>query len=121
MSSEPKEQRSPQLLSDGSATTLVYESNPKHRDPWQPGRKGSICDLDVRPHAQTLLAQSELDGEKRFAVFNGRAYCAQEHRPGTWHGYPVGWLEVPPRLRRIWKQQGRISKRQLDLNWEKHQ
>ena len=121
MSSEPEGQRSPESRGDGSSITLVYESNPKHRDPWQPGRKGSICDADVRPHAEALLAESELDGERRFAVFNGKAYCAQEHRPGTWHGYPVGWSEVPPRLCRVWRQQNKVSKRQLKLNWEAHQ
>ena len=106
---------------DMQQNALVYESNPKHRDPWQPGRKGSICDMQVRPHVLTLLRESEVDGNKRYAVFNGRAYCAQEHSPGTWHGYPVGWREVPARLRQHWMQQGKVSKRLLKLNWEEHQ
>lgn len=117
-SSEPQELRLP---ADELRQTLVYESNPKHSEPWQPGRKGSICDQDVRQHAATLLRDSELVGDKRFAVFNGRAYCAQQHRPGIWHGYPVGWIEVPPRLQRHWKQSGSLTKRQLKQYWEAHQ
>jgi len=100
---------------------LKYESNPKHTEPWQPGRKGSICDTAVRPHASLLLRSSELEGDKRFAVFDGKAYCAQEHSPGCWHGYPVGWVEVPPRVRTVWRRQGKITKRSLKQNWETHQ
>lgn len=107
--------------SESEEHTLVYESNPKHSEPWQHGRKGSICDMEVRPYAQSLLLESELDGEKRYAVFEGRPYCAQEHRLGVWHGYPVGWMEVPPRLQRLWKQAGKVTKRQLKQNWESHQ
>ena len=70
---------------------LRYESNPKHSDPWQPGQKGSICDQEVRHHVVELLQTSQLDGDKRYALFDGRPYCAQEHLPGVWHGYPVGW------------------------------
>ena len=100
---------------------LVYESNPKHTDPWQSGRKGSICEADVRPHAQALLLQSEVDGDKRYAVFDGKAYCAQQHRPATWHGYPVGWVEVPYRLQKLWKEAGKVTKRQIKQHKEAHQ
>lgn len=89
---------------------LIYQSNPKHSEPWQRGRKGSICDQAVRPHAPTLLNDSEPDGDKRFAIFEGRAFCAQEHQAGKWHGYPVGWKEVPSRIRRVWRESGKLQK-----------
>lgn len=78
---------------------LVYESNPKHSEPWQPGRKGALCDDEVRPHVQQLLEASEQVKGKRYAVHDGKPYCAQEHRSGRWHGYPIGWREVPAKLK----------------------
>lgn len=100
---------------------MRYESNPKHSDPWQPGRKGSICDEEVKPHADELLEGSVADGNKRYAVFKGRAYCAQEHEPGVWHGYPVGWIEVPYRLQKRWRIEGKVTKRQLKKYRESHE
>ena len=37
---------------------LVYESNPKHSDPWQIGKKGSLCEPEIRPLAADLLRES---------------------------------------------------------------
>lgn len=100
---------------------LRYESNPKHSEPWQAGRKGSICDQEVRPRAAELLNSSEIDGDKRYSVFNGKAYCAQQHLPGVWHGYPVGWMEVPYRLQKQWKASDKVTKRQLKKYRESHE
>ena len=99
---------------------LIYESNPKHSEPWQPGRKGSICDKDVRPLAQDLLEQSVAWGDKRYAVVDGKAYCAQQHLPGRWHGYPVGWRDVPPKLRGEWLKRDQLKKRDVKKYWDGH-
>ena len=99
---------------------LQYESNPKHSEPWQAGRKGSICPKEVRPHAQKLLEGSELVGRQRYAVHAGKAYCAKQHRDGVWHGYPVGWSEVPPVLVNKWRREKLVSKRDLDRYWGGH-
>lgn len=99
---------------------LIYESNPKHSEPWQSGRKGSLCEREVRPHAQRLLERSELVGNKRYAVFDGKAYCANEHSAGHWHGYPVGWVEVPAVLVLRWIRERRITKRDKKRYWESH-
>lgn len=105
---------------EGETTALRYESNPKHKEPWQPGRKGSLCEAEVHSLAHRLLKQSILwDNGKRYAVYNGMAYCAQENA-GQWHGYPVGWREVPPRLALQMRRQGLVSKRQLDRYWRAH-
>ena len=37
-------------------------------------------------------------GKEIVCCTEGRAYRAQEHLPNRWHGYPVGWGEVPPKL-----------------------
>jgi hypothetical protein len=99
---------------------LVYESNPKHSEPWQVGKRGSLCEADVRPLAQNLLADSvEFDG-KRYAVHQGRAYCAQEHAANRWHGYPIGWMDVPAKLAWKWVKDGVLTKRDRRKYWEAH-
>lgn len=98
---------------------MRYESNPKHKQPWQRGRSGSLCpetvDLET---ARRLLSDSEPVDGKRYAVHEGRAYCAQEHRADAWHGYPVGWREVPESLRRMWLAQGRLRKQDMRKHWD---
>lgn len=109
-----------QVERDADQTELVYESNPKHREPWQAGKRGSLCPPAVRPIAESLLQGSTLWEGKRYAVHDGKAYCAQEHRPNRWHGYPVGWVEVPPKLVRQWVKDGHLTKRDRGRFWEMH-
>lgn len=98
---------------------MRYESNPKHKQPWQRGRSGSLCpetvDLET---ARRLLSDSEPIGDKRYAVHEGRAYCAQRHGADAWHGYPVGWVEVHESLRRMWLAQGRLRKQDVKKHWD---
>jgi hypothetical protein len=100
---------------------MEYESSPKHAEPWQCGRKGSLCPKEVKPLASELLSTSELVGKQRFAIHQGKAYCAREHREGVWHGFPVGWLEVPAELRNKWRRTGRVKKKDIERYWESHQ
>ena len=97
---------------------MKYESNPKHSEPWQTGRKGSLCPKEIKPLAASLLENSELVGKQRYAFHEGRPYCAREHQENIWHGFPVGWREVPVALRNKWKHAGSITKRDLDRYWE---
>jgi len=92
---------------------LVYESNPKHKLPWQAGARGSICPADVHPLAQRLLDESDLVDNRRYATHDGRAFCARNHAKDSWHGYPVLWREVPEVLRRKWLGEGKIKRRDL--------
>lgn len=97
---------------------LAYEPNPKHKEPWQRGARGSLCPKGV--DAPGLLAESRADPAhpgKRYATDGQRAYCGQEHLPGRWHGYPVQWKEVPPALRREWVADGKVNKRDLREYW----
>ena len=99
---------------------LRYVPNPKHKEPWQRGRRGSLCPPDVSlEQAQALLERSVPDGEKRYAVHEGRAFCAQVDRQGAWHGYPEGWRYVPPKLRRDWVRTRQVTKREIDRFWER--
>ena len=56
-------------------------------------------------------------GNKRYATHEGRAYCAQEHGADVWHGYPVGWVDVPESLRRTWLKQRRLKRRDVKKHW----
>jgi filamentous hemagglutinin len=101
---------------------LHYVPNPKHDEPWQRGRRGSLCPKEIsRKQAQKLLDDSELAGGKRYAVHEGRPYWAQDDGAGGWHGYPIGWKEVPSKLRTRWeKREKRVKKREIDRHWESH-
>ena len=99
---------------------MQYESNPKHSEPWQRGKKGSLCPKDMRSLAQQLLDGSVLVDENRYAFYDGKAYCAQEHGPDRWHGYPIGWKEVPPALVQQWTKAGLIKRRDIQQYWEHH-
>ena len=96
---------------------MRYESNRKHSDPWQRGRRGSLCPKEVRGLALELLRNSEPDGDKRYAVHQGRAYCAQHDHEGVWHGYPVGWVEVPEYIRRSLQRRRQVSRREIRTYW----
>lgn len=93
------------------AQPLTYEPNPKHKPVPTPGRRGSICPASA--DGPLLLSQSDLVGKKRYATDGAAAYCAQQHAPNTntWHGYPVGWDGVPPRLVSEWVAAGRVERR----------
>jgi len=102
------------------AAELRYEPNRKHKEPWQPGRKGSLCpppaELSLLVAAR-MLKDSVLDGTKRYSHHLGKAFAAQEHLAGCWHGYPVGWVEVPPSIRQNWLSNKVIQKQDLKRNW----
>lgn len=91
--------------------SLRYEPNPKHKPIPAPGRHGSICPRGV--DGPLLLAGSSLFGSKRFATDGQDAYCAQQHTQGGWHGYPVDWEEVPPRLVSQWVAAEKVSRKSI--------
>jgi len=97
---------------------MTYEGNPKHKEPWQTGRRGSLCprSIDARM-AQQLLEESVPVGAARYAIWQSQPFCAREHRQGFWHGYPVSWREVPPEVRRDWQQKGLVRQSQIKRNW----
>ena len=65
---------------DAAQDELVYESNPKHSDPWQIGKRGSLCEREVQPLAADLLRTSVIWKGKRYAVYEGRAYARRSIR-----------------------------------------
>jgi len=106
-----------------AGTELAYEPNPKHKLPWQPGRKGPLCPKWSHSQALALLEESVpvAKGKHRYATINGIAFCALEHRPGIWHGYPIGWEAVPPKILKQWIKDGNVSRKQIRDSWEEAQ
>ena len=98
---------------------MRYEGNPKHKEPWQPGRKGSLCPAWSHKEASVLLADGIVEGQRRYATMKGMAFAAQQHSPGTWHGYPVSWSEVPQKIWRAWLKTGEVKRSQLNKSWDK--
>jgi len=39
------------------------------------------------------------------------------HSPGRWHGFPVGWKEVPEQLRRKFFDEYKVTKADLRRFW----
>ena len=97
---------------------LIYEPNPKHKEPWQRGRKGTLCPHDKELDPSEMLKDSVLIGKKRYATFEGIAYAAQcDGR--CWHGYPEAWVNVPESVRRQWEKEGKVSKKMVRKHWKK--
>jgi len=90
---------------------LLYEPSPKHKPVPTPGRHGSICPRGA--DGPGLLKDSDLVGNKRYATNGVDAYCAHQHRPNAWHGFPVGWDEVPPQLVGRWVTEGKVDRRTI--------
>lgn len=96
-----------------------YVGNPKHKEPWQRGRKGSLCPREItRERAQALLDESIcLDGV-RYALCDGVAFIGRSDAAGRiWHGYPVGWMEVPQSIWMGWLKEGRLKKSDIARYW----
>ena len=90
---------------------MQYDPSKKHKSGQSPSRRGSLCPPGV--NASGLLRSSVLDGRKRFATDGQRAFCGQCHDwdRDLWHGYPIDWDEVPPKILRDWIYQGAVSSR----------
>lgn len=100
---------------------MNYEPSDKHKLPWQRGRRGSLCPDEITlEDAQRMLTEGlALPGaDKRFGTDGERAFCAQEHAPGRWHGYPVGWEEVPPTLREAFRAKRGVGRRAQRRFWK---
>lgn len=97
---------------------MRYEGNPKHKHPYQPGRRGSLCPPDINTRvAQAMLEESIRVGKARYAIREGQPFCAREHDQGRWHGYPVVFREVPHDVRAQRLRQNAVKKSQLRKNW----
>lgn len=105
------------VIEVGTYERPEYESIPKHKEPWQPGKRGSLC-KEVSPvEAQKMLVRSLSWTNKRYAVRDGRPYVAHEHEKNKWHGYPVGWKEVPHEIRSELQAKEKVRNRDIKRFW----
>lgn len=96
---------------------LVYIGNPKHKDPWQRGRRGSLCPPEIsQEDAQKMLSDSYLHGRHRYAVRAGVIYKAQG-KDGRWHGYPEAWRRVDCSIRNHFVKSKLVRKSDLSKHW----
>lgn len=103
-------------MQDSQCATKAIRST---RNRGNPGEKGRCALAWSHQKAAELLATStEMSPGERYATSGGVAFSGKEHRPGVWHGYPIGWVEVPPKLIKLWQSEQRVSKRQIRDNWE---
>ena len=95
---------------------MKYEPNPNHKEPWRPGRKGTLCppkeELSLLTAARLLRESEPVEG-KRYYFFKGQVSCAQKHGEDTWSGYQIPWEDIPPWLTKKWRAEGRVSRRDM--------
>lgn len=100
---------------------LIYQPNPKHKEPWQRGRKGTLCPHDKELFPLQMLRDSVLEGDKRYTVLDGVAFAAQCHHiegeKEFWHGYPEAWVNVPESIRRRWIKDNKVKRRMVQKYW----
>lgn len=118
----------------------VYQGSPKHKNRPARGRKGTLCpewthstpngglgtDVDDHPwhltEAHRLLLDSEPcpeDSGRRYATARGVAFVAVRTDDKTWHGYPLPWQDVPAELKDRWREQGLVTRRDLNRYLDK--
>lgn len=99
---------------------LLYTGSEKHRDPRQPGKRGSLCPPAISIEtAQAMMLDSLEFGGARYAVHEGHLYEARDDGHGHWHGYPVGWVEVSETVRAHFRKSGLVKNRDLGRFWKK--
>jgi hypothetical protein len=105
---------------------LRYVPKDKHKDPFQRGRKGTLCPpaSNMPVTAQALLDGSEPDPRprqiERWATDGSLAYCGRPYdrkKKLDWYGFPVGWVHVPERLRRKWAKAGTPDRPTMSRYW----
>lgn len=121
---------------------LQYRGTIKHKR-WRPGGGfGTLCPRWTheaasqgfagdpyshpweRTEAHAMLAESVLDGGRRYATREGIAFVAVPSGDGTWHGYPVPWQDVPRHIGDAFVSEGRVTRHQIrrtvdgaDIRW----
>ena len=111
--------------------TLRYRGTIKHKN-WHPGggygtrcpswtheaaAQGFAGEPYCHPWEETqahaMLAESVLDGRRRYATRRGIAFVAVPSGDGTWHGYPVPWQDVPRNVRDAFVSEDRVTRQQI--------
>lgn len=93
----------------------IYDVS-EYRKHKRPKGWGSICPEHFdQAAAQALLNGSVLVDDARYAVDEGWALKAFQHRPGHWHGFPIPWSTMPVEAVRGLIQRGLLD----EQTWKK--
>ncbi len=78
----------------------------KHK---RPDGWASLCPDDLMETPQQLLETGVRVGDRLYNVSGEYALCAQSHRPGRWHGYPIPWSRLPAAAKKALVDTGRLD------------
>jgi hypothetical protein len=87
---------------------LIYDTD-DYRKHKRPGGWGSPCPADLDETPQRLL-ETGVEVERSVYNVSGKyALCAETHRPGRWHGYPIPWSRLPAQAKNALIAAGRLD------------
>jgi len=127
-------------------TTTLYRGSSKHKNRPADEQKGTLCPewthqtsaggFATDPHAHDwaatkaaeLFAGAVVDKSSglRYATAEGIAFEAKLTRDGTWHGFPIPWVNVPFAIKNDWLHSEVVTRRQMkkyfsfdknDIHW----
>lgn len=116
-----------------AAPKFIYRGSQKHKNRPTSERKGTLCPewthnttstgyehdpflhpwKDTEAHKLFQKAQFLENEHKCFATACGIAFEAKPTGDGTWHGYPVPWIAVPPKIIQKWVKDNLVTNRQI--------
>ena len=95
----------------------IYEASPRHCEPITAENPGVKCPEWSAAVAQELLDSAEPVGGTLQATRDGVGFVARRTRTRNgreyWHGYPEAWDKMNPALKRKWKENGLVTRRDL--------
>lgn len=111
---------------------MRYRGSLKHKS-WRPGGGfGTLCtewthradgegfagNIDHHPWSRTRaheMFEHSISGDdgRRYATDRGIAFVAIPTNDGTWHGYPLPWVDVPRNVQEHFINSGLVSPRRI--------
>ena len=95
----------------------IYQASPRHCEPITAQNPGVKCPDWSAAIAQKLLDAAEPVGNTLQTTWKGVGFVARKTRTTAegevWHGYPEAWDKMDLELKKRWRAQGRIRRRDL--------
>ncbi len=94
----------------------IYRAYPKHCEPITAQNPGVKCPSWSASIAQEILDSAEPVGNTLQATCRGVGFVARKTQTSegvVWHGYPEAWDRMDLELKKRWRKEGRIRKRDL--------
>lgn len=108
-----------------SKVKRVYEASERHCEPITAENPGVKCPAWSVSIAQDLLDAAEPVGNTLQATYNGVGFVARKTRTTAegevWHGYPEAWDRMDLKLKKRWREQGKIRSKDLRSYATRHQ